>query len=391
MRRKIFIWVILVSLGVSCRERFEAEGAFAEGNFLVVDGFIQVGGGVTRIELSRVTKLNETSTLQPDADSEVFIEDNAGTDYTLHNRGNGLYESDVLNLDLDAEYRLRIESRGKTYLSSYTAPILTPAIDSVGWDLDSENFITVHVNTHDLRNNTFYYKWEYEEVWEIRTAYQSKWAYENGVARARPSEEIKRMSFCWPYRYNPDLVIASSKQLTSDAIRLFPLVKFHYSDARLGWRYSIRVTQRALSAEEYEFLQIMQKNTNDIGGFFDPQPSQLTGNMFCTTSDEPVVGYVGAYTSQQKQLIIKRDEISDFEYTTPCFFELINGSLEDPFFPDYLVRALPLDPIYGPFEDDAAPIVGFILVERTCADCRIEFGTAPKPDFWVAEDEGNVE
>ncbi|HNF82252.1 MAG TPA: hypothetical protein PK325_18990, partial [Cyclobacteriaceae bacterium] len=87
----------------------------------------------------------------------------------------------------------------------------------------------------------------------------------------------------------------------------------------------------------------------------------------------------------------KHNQISDFDYSTPCFFDPLNGYLDDPQLPSYLENAIPLDAIYGPFVDDAAPIIGFTLVPNTCADCRIVFGSEPKPDFWVAEDEEEIE
>ncbi|HMV09543.1 MAG TPA: DUF4249 domain-containing protein [Cyclobacteriaceae bacterium] len=389
--KRVLVFLALLALLSTCRERFEAEQVYKPGNILVVEGFINVGPGITRIKLSRVTPLDGVIQQNPEPDGIVVIEDDASTSYTLHHVGNGVYESDELNLGTDHEYRLRVEANDQLFVSDFTEPIISPRIDSVSWTRSADDYITIAVSTHDPLNETFYYKWEYEEIWENRTAFRSSWAYENGIPRARASDEIKAMTICWPRRYNKDLLMATSAAFVTDAISAFPLSKFHITDVRLGWRYSMMVTQRALSADEYEFLQIMKRNTNDLGGFFDAQPSQLLGNIACTTSNEPVVGYIGAYTSQQKQLIIKHNQISDFDYSTPCFFDPLNGYLDDPQLPSYLENAIPLDAIYGPFVDDAAPIIGFTLVPNTCADCRIVFGSEPKPDFWVAEDEEEIE
>lgn len=375
----------------SCRERFEAEGNFKNKSYLVVEGFINVGEGITRIKLSRVTGLNEPDELVSETDAHVFIEGEDGSVYNLQNLNNGIYESEELNLGFDHDYRLRVETAGNVYLSAYTTPVISPGVDSVGWTKDADNYVNIHVSTHDPRNNTFYYKWEYEEVWEVRSTYVSKWAYENGVIRVRPSDEVKRMSFCWPYDANQDLILASSLQFTTDAITLFPLTKFHVAGPRLGWRYSITVKQRALTLDEYEFLQIMRKNSSDLGSFFDAQPSQLPGNMYSADSNEPVVGFVGSYSSELTQLIIKREQVSDFSYTTPCFFEPAEAYLDDPQFSDYLVGFQTLEPIYGPSEDDAPSVIGFSVARKECSDCRILSGSAPKPYFWIAEDEVNVE
>jgi Domain of unknown function (DUF4249) len=390
MRRIITFFGLLV-LTSFCRERFEADTALGSDSFLVVDGFINAGDGVTRIKLSRVTPLDESSELVAENSAVVSIEDDENTLYGLSFKSNGLYESDELGLDETKDYRLRIEAGGKVYLSDFTQPTITPNQADVRWTLSEDNEVSITVSTRDPLNETFYYKWEYEEVWEVRSAYISKWAYDNNAPRARTTSEISRMTYCWPRRQNSDLLIATSDSFVADEINDFPLTKFQASDARLGWRYSIIVTQRAVKKEEYEFLQIMKKNTNDLGGFFDAQPSQLFGNIRCTTSDEPVIGFVSAYTSRTVQLFIKHEEISDFDYVTPCAAMRFNALISEPLFNEYFSQNLPLEPIYGPSGEDAAPIIGFVMVQRACADCRFFAGSNPKPDFWVAEDNDDVE
>ena len=389
--KRIILFLGIAALFGACRERFEAEQAYKLNNILVVEGSINVGDGITRIKLSRVTPLNTASTFVAETNAVVTIEDDDGSIYPLQNKTNGVYESGELNLGTDKHYRLRVEADEQVFVSEYTEPVITPRIDNVNWTRTEDNNLNITLSTHDPANETFYYKWEYEEVWETRTAYRSSWAYENGVARIRTSDEIKAMSTCWPRRRNSDLLMATSSALATDAITDFPLRTFPVTDVRLGFRYALTVTQRALTADEYEFLQVMKRNTNDLGGFFDSQPSQLIGNIRCETSNAPVVGFIGSYSSQVKLLIIKHSQVSDFDYTPQCPLGILNAFFEDPQFTLYLENALPTIPIYGPFVDDAAPIVGFELVPNTCADCRITSGTAPKPDFWVAEDGGEVE
>ena len=57
--------------------------------------------------------------------------------------------------------------------------------------------------------------------------------------------------------------------------------------------YSINVKQYALSHEAYLFFEKIKKNTEQLGSIFDPQPSELQGNIHCITNPaETVVGYV---------------------------------------------------------------------------------------------------
>jgi len=386
---KLIIGLFLTLLFLqTCRDPFEATSKLSGQNLLVVEGFINVGPGITKIKVSRVVGLNEGSKLVPEKEAVIFIEDDQGIKYALQNFNNGTYESEEFNLNILQDYRIRIETGEKVYLSEFTTPLVTPKIDSVAWESNDEDFVVVHVNTHDPLNRTFYYKWEYEEVWEVRSNFQSKWAYQNGTIRIRNSDETTAMSYCWQYNRNTDFLMASSENLSSNAIRFFPLNTFSKTSPRLGWRYSMTVTQRTLTSEEYEFLQIIKRNSNDLGSFFDSQPSQLFGNLHCTSSTEQVVGYIGSYSSDTKQLILKRNAISDFLYNVPCPDNLEPVLLSDPLFDSYLPYWTPVDAIYGPLVDeDIFTVIGFSLGRNYCVDCRLTAGNASKPDFWVDEDE----
>lgn len=389
---KVTIGIFLTFLFFqTCREPFEASSKLSGKDLLVVEGFINVGGGITTIKLSRVIALNTGSQLVPEVTAGIYIEDQQSNKYDLQNLNNGTYESAEINLSTQQDYRIVIKIKDKTFLSEYTTPVITPRIDSVGWKVDNHD-VFVHVSTHDPLNRTLYYKWEYEEVWEVRSVFQSKWAYESGVARVRGSEEINKMSYCWPYNRNTDFLFASSESFTRDEISMFRLNRFPLTDARLGWRYSITVTQRALTAKEFEFLQIIKRNSNSLGNFFDSQPSQIFGNLYCTSSPEQVVGYIGSYTSDRKQEIIKRSAISDYVYDPPCPDGPAPVEISDPMFNTYLTYWLPIDALLTPVPgEDIYTVTGFILGRNYCVDCRIRSGNASKPNFWVKEDEGDVE
>jgi hypothetical protein len=79
---------------------------------------------------------------------------------------------------------------------------------------------------------------------------------------------------------------------------------------QLSVLYSIFVRQYALTEDGYNFLSLMQSNTESLGTIFDPQPSQLKGNIQCLTNpNEPVVGYVSAGTVQQQRIFISRNQL----------------------------------------------------------------------------------
>jgi hypothetical protein len=54
----------------------------------------------------------------------------------------------------------------------------------------------------------------------------------------------------------------------------------------------------------------VQKNSQSLGGLFDVQPSELTGNIHGVTNvNDPVVGYISACTIQERRLFIDNHDL----------------------------------------------------------------------------------
>ncbi|RYZ97271.1 MAG: DUF4249 family protein [Sphingobacteriaceae bacterium] len=154
-------------------------------------------------------------------------------------------------------------------------------------------------------------------------------------------------------------------------------------------KYSILVKQYAMTKQEFEFWEIMKKNTEQLGTIFDPQPSQVKGNIHCVTDPaEVVIGYLGVCTVVQKRNYIDKSKLMQFStkrFYTDCtadsvLFERIQGNAiiheEDIYFNrNYIL--IPLDAITTPFGD----VIGHMGTAPRCADCTLR-GTKNKPAFW---------
>ncbi|WP_332369297.1 DUF4249 family protein [Spirosoma telluris] len=57
-------------------------------------------------------------------------------------------------------------AKGTDYYSDFVPIITTPPIDSVSWRTQ-DNSVFFSLTTHDPKNNTHYYRWEYDETWEV--------------------------------------------------------------------------------------------------------------------------------------------------------------------------------------------------------------------------------
>src|SRR6476659_4848915 len=99
----------------SCRKPFEPILSSPETGYLVVEGFINVRG-VTSIRLTRTKKLEDAS-VKPELKADLQIVGENSAIYEVKEKGNGLYQSDSLNLPLQ-KYQLKIKTAdGKEYES----------------------------------------------------------------------------------------------------------------------------------------------------------------------------------------------------------------------------------------------------------------------------------
>lgn len=364
-------FTILLSIG--CKEAFVPKLDPAHTNFLVVEGNINAGG-VTTIKLSRTVPVNDSTPIQSESQAQVIVEGEDNSNYQLVETGGGIYTSSSLALNPTIKYRLRINTLvGGSYLSDYVAVQNTPAIDSVNWEIEN-NGVQLYVNTHDPLNNTHYYKWEYEETWEIHSAHETGYVYKDGFVSERDVDEIPKLYYCWQSQNSIDIMVGSSAQLASDVISRKPMVSIPRTSVKTSVRYSILVKQYAISKQGYDFYQLMKKNTESMGSIFDPLPSELTGNITCVSDPkEKVVGFITASTVSEKRIFITRNDIGGSLYGRDCEVTLVADNV-DSFATFYGDGGL------APF-GRTSDRTHYYSTYASCLDCRF-LGTNVKPSFW---------
>src|SRR6186997_819015 len=301
-------FALLVIFLTGCKESFEPNLPSVPQGYLVVEGFINAQGP-TQIRLSRSTPIEQKKTFKAELNASIKIEGDDNSSFTLSNLPNGLYRSTTLPINSSRKYRLRIKTKNdKEYLSDFVEVKITPAIDSISWK-EEEKGVQIYSNTHDPLNKTIYYRYDYDETWEINSAYQAFYKAVivpggNFVIRPITSSD-PQIYWCWKYDTSKSILLASSAKLEKDIIHLKPLLFIPTEDERIGVRYSIQVRQYALDKDGYEFLEQMKKNTESLGTIFDPQPSVIKGNIHSLSDpDEMVIGYINATTAQDKRIFI---------------------------------------------------------------------------------------
>ena len=372
---KHIFWFLLLLLMGACEEPYMPREIVMPNRYLVVTGFINSGGDTTTIRLSRTQNLSDDSGPTVETGADVWIEGERGERFNLKEDLPGTYVhsgSDMSNL---GRCRLRIRTAGKDYASEFVAINRTPPIDSVSWKADDSG-LNVYVNTHDPQNQTRYYRWEYDEAWEYLSTYYAELEFADGAVRPRTaeSEEIYR---CFQFNKPSVIKLGNSIKLSEDRISEAQLLRIPAVSNKLMSRYSILVKQYALTKEEFEYWDILKRNTETMGTLFDPLPSQLTGNI-ANLSDptEIVIGYIGAYSVEEKRLFINKAELPGRwrRPSTSCFLDTIKTN-EAPF---YLEHEIYL-PVTEHIELDK--LMGYIISSRSCVDCR-QYGTNVKPSYW---------
>ncbi|MDB5013350.1 MAG: hypothetical protein JWQ25_1552 [Daejeonella sp.] len=363
---KIFSILLGIISFWGCKESFEPKVIAGNNNYLVIEGYINTGGGETRINLSRTSNLKEGERYISETDADVSIEGEDGTMVHASNQTNGLYSIPTYNLKSTVKYRLHINTKGKEYISDYLESINTPQIDNVNWEREKDG-VQLYVNTHDPLNKTKYYKWDYKETWQIQSTYESVLEYKDGKLVTRDTKiNIKN---CWAYDQSDKIIIASSAGLIEDNIKLNPIAFINPGSEKLNVKYSIEVFQYGLNDKGFKYYKNLKKNTEQIGGLFDSQPSEINSNIHCVSSpDELVVGYIIAGTVTQKRIFIDKNEILDWAYRLPCEYEEIPVSkASEKSDKGFLYYASKPGTVY--------------ISEMVCVDCRLR-GNNIRPDYW---------
>lgn len=366
----------------ACREKYTATLKPSDKSALVVEGFLNGGTGPTTITLTRSYSINSPGIIPRVGGAQVTVEGDNGTSFSLAETGvnTGVYRHLQLNLVPTNNYRLRIRTTGgKEYLSEYVPVKLSQPIDSVNWKWEN-NGVMVYASTHDASNNSRYYRWDYEETWEIATNYYSDVRLASVtpitvVTRAMPQEDVSR---CWKYDVSRTIMIGSTAQLQSDVVFQAPLYYVPANIEKLGVRYSTLIKQSVLTKEAYEYFALMKKNTEQLGSIFDPLPSELRGNIKCLTDpDEQVIGFVTASSQQTKRIFINSQEIPDSKFIyINCDSKMV------PIHPDTLRKYLPeLEP-YAEFRDAFNILTHYFIAQPPCFDCTKRNGNTTKPSYW---------
>ncbi|GET34372.1 hypothetical protein PbJCM13498_32350 [Prolixibacter bellariivorans] len=385
-QRKYLVGVVAIFMVMGlhcCVEPFTPE-IKKYSDLLVVDGTLTDELGSQTITVSRTSNYNDAK-YKPENGCTVTVLDDQGNIYAYTGKGNGKYEAEFYQGDLQygRAYMLRIiANNGVVFESDYQTLKAAPAIDSVTAVFEPK--ITVEnpegfkgyqffVNTSDLSGNTRYYRWRMEETWEYHAPFTVAFMWDGTMHDFSFPDD---RSTCWKTLDVPGIYTATTRDLSADILKNIKLNYVNTETDRLKWRYSLLVKEYALSAEAYEFWNGLEKQIQQTGGLYESQPYMIKGNIMCVSNpDEVALGFFSASGVSHERIFVNPPPVSVPEPV--CLGDTItprNPIEEYPesAYPVYLYK-IPLP--FGRYMKAAS--------ERRCFDCLERGGTNIRPDFWV--------
>ena len=364
-----------------CKDPYISPYKATAAGYLVVEGYIS-GNSTTQFTLTRTIPLPGDTTLPVVSGASVQIEGTDNSTYPLAELGNGVYSTrDTLRLNTNLEYRLDIQlSGGEKYQSAFVPYKFTPPIDSISWVQHSDNSIEIYANAHDPANDTHYYQWNFDQTFEYHSAEASDYNWDEdtvppAVVPRLPGQQVYR---CWISGSSTAILIDNTTKLSSDVVYQQPLKYIPAGDIQTSVLYSILVRQYALTVDGYNFLRLMQQNSESLGSIFDAQPTQLPGNIHSLTNPaEQVIGYVSAGTVHSQRIFISRSQIfSTYSYSCPIADTIFTDASK---YPDLYGSGefTPVD--FGMTKSGAK---GWLSNYTDCLVCTTRGGTNQAPSYW---------
>lgn len=331
-----------------CVEEFEADLPSDDTNLLVVEGTI-VSDSTCVFTLSRSRDINDKSYYQGDYDlginwnlitytpvenAVLVVRGTDGSEYAAYEEAGGKYCCAIPRLDPQVSYYVSIKDGDDVYQSTPMKPLHTAAIDSVEYyQKDSLSNVDILISTAkpDDASSPVYYKWEYDETWEVRPLRKTSIMYD---------VDKHDVIYCYGQSIYPERgwlfskgiteMVESSVHYAGGQFLKYKLFDIALTDTRIFHYYSTKVVQRAISKEEYEYNQACTQAGWDMGGLFTPQPSAIPSNIKCTTSSKRAIGFVGCSGNVSIQrLYIDGSKVFIIDNRYSSYIKLVNPDPED--------------------------------------------------------------
>ena len=400
MSYKPYIFILFTILCLSCVEEYKIPENKVKNlkSEMVVEGRI-LSGGESYIYVSRTVpfeggKVNPDSTSIPDALITIIGKNGYESSPAIFKRENNHYTINTRNLQNNTEYAIKVKYDGETYQSDYLTLLNTPEIDEVIYK-EREDGISIHVSTHGNENHSPYYMWSCEEDWEFHSDFDFVRASQgiclySGDTYVLENDYENPYYYCWGHSNSTGIHVYNAESLSENTLKNVELYRIPISDIRISYIYSVLVKQWSLDKNAYLYYETMRKQTEENNSLFAPMPTDVEGNVECTSNPKVQVrGYVLASNIKTKRIFVYASDFQSIipEYSNCSFRYGFDDARTNPFWTlawnsEIWNAGSVVYTQKGEMELES------IKYSKECVDCRQTKGaTKKRPDFWPTNHE----
>jgi len=382
---------IIGSLLFACVEEIDLTQQLTFEDAIVVEATITNELKIQRIFISRTYKFEDNGpTAESGAQVSISMNDNSLINFYEDSPGNYL-SSTAFKAEPGIEYQLQIQtSKGRSYISK-KVPIskaiqieklyATREINSIGTEI-----LSINVDSYDPDNESNYYRYEYEETYEIVAP---KWVDKDFILLPGPAPGFGprpiEQKVCYNAMASNTIIQTSTTNFFEDRVSKFPVRAIASNDPIIGHTYSILVKQYIQSLEAYTYFNVLDQLSGSGSLFSQIQPGYFNSNIISTEDkNEKVLGFFEVTSVSEKRIFVNYEDLFPGEEKPPYFNEC------DTYAPQILAElATPLRNAiesgqvkYYKGNGDQGEFEGpYDVVDTPCGDCTV-YGTSEKPDFW---------
>jgi hypothetical protein len=366
----IFLFSIVILLS-GCVTEFIPE-TNEDQQMLVVEGLITDQPEAYTIKLSKSLPLGEPSSAIPLGNCYVTVTDDLGNVYNTQESVFGTYVTNPMLFRgvVGRKYSLHITTNGQNgkRLNYESFPVEmkpVPPIDSLYYEkrilkqngnYPPDEGAQVFLNTHSADNSCRFYRWEFDETWEIRVPFTV------------PN------SSCWININSSVINVKSTAAITASKVDRFPLNFISNETDRLKYKYSMQVKQYSLSEDEFAYWDKLRNISEQVGGLYDITPSSIPSNIMCIENPgEKILGYFSVSATSSKRVFIKNNFTGIIDLYSECIADTIWKPGPIPnlgiFVWVIIVHEMPI------------PAYRVTTFEKGCYDCTVR-GTNQEPSYW---------
>ena len=372
----------LMTIAYGCVFPYDVD-IIGEMDDIIIQGHVSDQEGYHYVQVSRTVPLDNLDRDIPVAGCQVTIQDDEGNVFPASEPEAGLYACWIASefLTTGSRFQLTVTTpEGKNYISQYDELLACPPIESIAWEIEpiltddpdiTHQGVRFYVSTNGSGEFAKNFRWVLNETWEYHSAYRTKVYYDGEIHV--PDFSSDTIYYCWDSCIVNEVFTYSTRNLGNGMITKLPLNLVSDRTDKLAEKYSLLVTQMALSPTAYEYWNILEDQSKQTGDLFEVQPSEIVGNILSLDDENKAVnGLFYAASLQKKRIIIQpyiytqKPLCKGFNLPPSELMEQLEGYWPGEY-PVYLIEM-------GEGSYD--------FTEQSCFDCTKRGGTTVKPDYW---------